>query len=201
MVNQDVMESKHRAVGYRLPPPIHYGRQQGPSYGLHHVQHPAPNLIGYGQSRRPSGPLHQVRPAHAIPHVHHLPAYRIPYPAQRQLPNYVNPGPLTGTYPIPWALRPHVTPTTPRPSFASPVHPIRAPYASLNYVGPQAQRGPVYHPPPVGPVPTRAPFYPTATTPPTHKSAPDPSAGRSLLDLPWVVIDIFIHISMLVVYI
>ncbi|KAI9551971.1 hypothetical protein GHT06_022308 [Daphnia sinensis] len=173
--NQDVMESKHRAVGYRLPPPM-YVRQQGPNYNIHHAQHFTSNPIPL---RRPPGPVHHVRPAHVVPHVHHLPAYQIPYPAPRQTSNYPVPVTPTRTYPVPVASRPYVTPTTPRPVFPSPVHPTRSPYSHPSYVNPQ--HAPVAPPPPVRPVPTRAPFYPPAPAP-----KPAPPVGLSLLDLPWV---------------
>ncbi|XP_057377025.1 calphotin-like isoform X1 [Daphnia carinata] len=169
MFNQDVMESKHRAVGYRLPPPM-YVRQQGLNYNIHHAQHFTSNPIPV---RRPPGPVHHLRPAHVVPHVHHLPAYQIPFPAPRQTSNYAVPVLPTRTYPVPLASRPYVT--TPRPVFPSPVHPTRPPYSVPNYVNPQ--HAPVAPPSPVRPVPTRAPFYPS---PPTPKPAP------SLLDLPWV---------------
>lgn len=180
LFNQDVMESKHRAVGYRLPPPM-YVRQLGPNYNIHHAQHLPSNPIPY-TLHRPPGPVHHVRPVHVVPHVHHLPAYQIPYPAPRQISNYAVPVPPTRTYPVQLASRPYVTPTTPRPAFPSPVHPPRSPHSHPNYVKPQHAAVAPY--PPVRPVPTRAPFYPSAPSPPTPK--PAPPVGLSLLDLPWV---------------
>ncbi|KAK4036736.1 hypothetical protein OUZ56_028774 [Daphnia magna] len=180
LFNQDVMESKHRAVGYRLPPPM-YVRQLGPNYNIHHAQHLPSNPIPY-TLHRPPGPVHHVRPVHVVPHVHHLPAYQIPYPAPRQTSNYAVPVPPTRTYPVQLASRPYVTPTTPRPAFPSPVHPPRSPHSHPNYVKPQHAAVAPY--PPVRPVPTRAPFYPSAPSPLTPK--PAPPVGLSLLDLPWV---------------
>ncbi|KZS19360.1 Uncharacterized protein APZ42_014241 [Daphnia magna] len=180
LFNQDVMESKHRAVGYRLPPPM-YVRQLGPNYNIHHAQHLPSNPIPY-TLHRPPGPVHHVRPVHVVPHVHHLPAYQIPYPAPRQISNYAVPVPPTRTYPVQLASRPYVTPTTPRPAFPSPVHPPRSPHSHPNYVKPQHAAVAPY--PPVRPVPTRAPFYPSAPSPLTPK--PAPPVGLSLLDLPWV---------------
>jgi hypothetical protein len=96
------------------------------------------------------------------------------------------------TYAAPAPQKPiYSTPVTPRPPVYSP--PANPPHHStFNYMGHQAHRVPA--PPTTTPTPAKVPFTYPSTTPKPYNAYSAPSApvtGPSLLDLPWVVSNIF----------
>lgn len=185
-------EAKHRSIGNR-PPPFTYYSPHPPTYGV-----PPPQRVPSYQTTYPvsrptyvAPPSYPVRPSHSPPayqNAHQtaqrVPAYQIPYPAaasSRPMPTYAAPAPQKPIY---------STPATPRPPVYSP--PANPPHHStFNYMGHQAHRVPA--PPTTIPTPAKVPFtYPSTTPKPYANSAPSaPVTGLSLLDLPWVVSNIF----------